>query len=136
VDTLDRQVQSLKILRATMIAAVAFYVVLGEFLMHPVARAVGPAAYVIVAIGASLLAIAYGVRNSMAAPVEEILRKDPEDMFAVIRWRSFTMLSLILCETVGLLGFMLRLLGGPPILAYAMYAISIAYLFMLAPRRP
>lgn len=136
MDTLDRQVQSLRITQSAMVVTVFILALLGEFVLHPSSHPLGTAAYVIVAISAPLLALAYGIRNSMVPPIEETLRRTPADMVALMRWRSYLTLSLMLCEGVGLLGFVLRLLGGPPILAFAMYAISVAYLFILAPKKP
>jgi hypothetical protein len=83
-----------------------------------------------------MLTFAYTARNSMVMPAAEQLRRNPNDPTLVMRWRSGVVIVMTLCEGVGLMGFVLRILGGPPIVAIVMYAISLGYLIMLAPKRP
>jgi hypothetical protein len=115
---------------------VVIYGVLGEFVLRPQARALGSTALILVVIASSMLTFAYTAHNSTVRPAEERVRRNPNDPAAVMRWRSGVLITMMLCEGVGLLGFVLRILGGQPIVAIVMYAISLAYLIMLAPKRP
>ncbi|HEX8925492.1 MAG TPA: hypothetical protein VF786_06840 [Terriglobales bacterium] len=136
MNLLERTLQSLKMIHMGMLAAVVVYGVLGEFVLHPQPRGLGSTALILVVIASSALTFAYTARNSMVLPAEEQVRRSPNDSAAVMRWRSGVLITMMLCEAVGLLGFILRVLGGPPIVAIVMYAISLGYLIMLAPKRP
>ncbi len=136
MNLLERTLQSLKLIHTGMISAIVIYGIVGEFVLHPQPRGLGSIALILVVIASSMLTFAYTARNSMVLPAEEQLRRNPNDPGAIMRWRSGVLITIMLSEGVGLLGFVLRILGGPPIVAIVMYAISLGYLIMLAPKRP
>ena len=136
MNLLERTVQSLKLIHMGMISAVVVYGIVGEFVLHPQPRGLGSVPLILVVIASSMLTFGYTIRTSMVLPAEEQVRRDPDNPAVVMRWRSGVLISIMLCEGVGLLGFVLRILGGPPIVAIVMYAISLGYLIMLAPKQP
>ena len=136
MNLLERTLQSLKLIHMGMISAVIIYGIFGEFVLHPQPRGLGSIPLILVVIASSMLTFAYTARSSMVLPAEEQVRRAPDDSTSVMRWRSGVLITIMLCEGVGLLGFVLRILGGPPIVAIVMYAISLGYLIMLAPKKP
>ena len=52
------------------------------------------------------------------------------------RWSRNNLIMQSLCAAVGLLGFAMQLLGAATPIALTLYAIAIAYLFLLRPIRP
>ncbi|HVP63458.1 MAG TPA: hypothetical protein VMT82_01105 [candidate division Zixibacteria bacterium] len=136
MNLLERTLQSLKLIHMGMLASVVIYGILGEFVLHPQPRALGSTALILVVIASSMLTFGYTARNSMVLPAEEQLRRNPNDPTLVMRWRSGVVIVMTLFEAVGLIGFVLRVLGGSPIVSILMYAISLGYLIMLGPRRP
>jgi uncharacterized membrane protein YfcA len=135
MNLLERTLQSLKLIHMGMLASIVIYGILGEFVLRPQPRGLG-SALILVVIASSMLTFAYTARNSMVLPAAEQLRRDPDNPMLVMRWRTGVVIVMTLCEGVGLIGFVLRILGGPPIVAIVMYAISLGYLIMLAPKRP
>jgi hypothetical protein len=136
MNLLERTLQSLKLIHLGMISAVVVYAIVGEFVLRPQTRGLGSIPLILVVVASSMLTFAYTARNSTVLPAEEQLRRNPDDSTAVMRWRTGVLITIMLCEGVGLLGFVLRILGGPPIVAIVMYAISLGYLLMLAPKKP
>jgi len=68
----------------------------------------------------TLLTFAYTVRNAMVLPSLAELRR----------------IVQCLCAVVGLLGFAMQLLGAATPIALTLYAIAVAYLFLLRPVKP
>ena len=52
------------------------------------------------------------------------------------RWSRNNLIVLALCGAVGLMGFAMQLLGAATSIAFTLYIIAIAYLFLLRPAKP
>jgi hypothetical protein len=64
------------------------------------------------------------------------LRRNPRDAQALSRWSRNTLIVQSLCAAVGLIGFALQLLGASTVIPFTLYAIAVAYLFLLRPIKP
>jgi hypothetical protein len=84
----------------------------------------------------TLLTFAYTIRNSMVLPSLADLRRNPSDPKLLKRWSRNNLIMQSLCAGVGLLGFAMQLLGAATPIALTLYAIAVAYLFLLRPLRP
>jgi F0F1-type ATP synthase membrane subunit c/vacuolar-type H+-ATPase subunit K len=81
------------------------------------------------ALGAAMI-----FRNRLIQPASETLRSNPEDKSAAAQWQRGVILSLVFCETVAILGFALRLTGGPWNICGIFYAIGMFFLLAWWPR--
>jgi hypothetical protein len=84
----------------------------------------------------TLLTFAYTVRNAMVLPSLAELRRNPRDAALLKRWSRNNLIVQCLCAVVGLLGFAMQLLGAATPIALTLYAIAVAYLFLLRPVKP
>ncbi len=69
----------------------------------------------------------------MVLPSLAELRRNPRDPKLLKRWSRNNLIMQSLCAAVGLLGFAMQLLGAATPIALTLYAIAIAYLFLLRP---
>jgi hypothetical protein len=92
--------------------------------------------FVPVIFSTSLLVFAYTIRNSMVLPSLEELRRNPRGPKVLSRWSRNNLIVLCLCGAVGLMGFATQLLGATAPISLTLYAIAIAYLFLLQPAKP
>jgi hypothetical protein len=82
----------------------------------------------------SALGAAMFFRNRLIQAASETLRNNPEDKSATAQWQRGVILSLVLCETVALLGFALRLTGAPWNICGIFYAVGIFFMLAWWPR--
>jgi len=87
-----------------------------------------------IALTILLVGIAMVFRVRMVGPAAETLRLRPEDAQMLTRWRTGSLVSLVLCEAVGLYGFALRVLGGEFLLSAPFYAVAILLMLVWRPR--
>jgi disulfide bond formation protein DsbB len=87
-------------------------------------------------LSTSLLTFAFTIRNSMVLPSLSELRRNPRDAKVLGRWSRNNLIVQSLCAAVGLIGFGLQLLGASTIIPFTLYAIAVAYLFLLRPVKP
>jgi len=98
--------------------------------------AIGNRTFVPIILSTTLLVFAYSLRTSMVLPSLEELRRNPSDPKALGRWSRNNLIVQCLCGAVGLMGFATQLLGTPSLISLTIYAIAIAYLFLLKPAKP
>jgi heme A synthase len=98
--------------------------------------AIGNRTFVPIILSTSLIVFAYSLRTSMVLPSLEELRRNPRDPKALSRWSRNNLIVLCLCGAVGIMGFATQLLGAPAPISLSIYAIAIAYLFLLRPAKP
>jgi hypothetical protein len=72
----------------------------------------------------------------MVLPALAELRRDPRNAQLLGRWSRNNLIVLALCGAVGLMGFAMQLLGAATSIAFTLYIIAIAYLFLLRPAKP
>src|SRR5262245_33579638 len=134
---MDRQLRTLRIIHAAMVAAAILYVALAEFVLHRSDKKIGTAAYSMVAILAAVVASAvFKVRDQFLRQPSEILRMQPDDIGALGRWRVGYVLLLSMAEAIVLYGLLARFMGASWQGAAPFYVMGIALLFAFYPRRP
>lgn len=96
----------------------------------------GNRTYLPVIFATTVLTLAYTLRNSLVLPSLGELRRNPHNAVALARWHRNSVIVMALCAAMGLLGLALQLFGAAVPIVLVMYAIAIAYLFLLGPLRP
>ncbi len=127
---------SLQRTQRALVGMLAVSAVLGMTLFRARQAMLSTRLYLPMILATSLLTFAYTIRNSMVLPSLAELRRNPRDPKLLKRWSRNNLIVLSLCAAVGLTGFALQLLGAATPLALTLYAIAVAYLFLLRPLRP
>jgi hypothetical protein len=83
-----------------------------------------------------VLTFAYSARNQFVLPALEELRRNPRDPRRLEIWRKATLRVQGMCAMVGLAGFAAQAMGAATAVSLILYAIAIAYLFLLRPEHP
>jgi hypothetical protein len=110
--------------------------ILGMTVFHGPSGTLGYKTFLPVILSTSLLTFAYTIRNSMVLPSLADLRRNPRDTKALKRWGRYSLIVQCLCAAVGLMGFAMQLWGAATLIAFTLYAIAAAYLYLLRPVRP
>jgi hypothetical protein len=110
--------------------------VLGMTVFQGQPGTLGSRTFLPIIFSTTLLTFAYTIRNSMVLPSLADLRRNPRDEKILKRWSRNNLIVQCLCAAVGLLGFAMQLLGASTPIPLTMYAIAIAYLFLLRPVKP
>ncbi len=127
---------SLQRTQRALVGMLAVCAVLGMTIFRAKRAMLGTHLYLPMILATSLLTFAYTLRNSMVLPSLAELRRNPRDPKLLKRWSRNNLIVLSFCAAVGLTGFALQLLGAATPLALTLYAIAVAYLFLLRPLRP
>ncbi|HVO62835.1 MAG TPA: hypothetical protein VMT53_18010 [Terriglobales bacterium] len=75
-------------------------------------------------------------RRMMVDKAAAALGSQPQDSSALARWRGGTIVTLVLCESVALFGFVLRMLGFSLSQAGTFYLAALVLMVFFLPRRP
>jgi disulfide bond formation protein DsbB len=110
--------------------------VLGMTVFKGPSGTLGNRTFLPVILSTTLLTFAYTIRNSMVLPSLAELRRNPRDAKVLKRWSRNNLIVQSLCAVVGLLGFAMQLMGAAMPIALTLYAIAVAYLFLLRPLKP
>jgi len=119
-----------------LVAMLALCAVLGFTVFRGRPGTLGNRTYLPIIAATSLLTFAYTIRNSMVLPALAELRRNPRDPKLLQRWSRNNLIVQSLVAAVGLIGFAVQLLGAATPIALTLYAIAIAYLFLLRPLKP
>lgn len=123
-----------RILHAVMLFTMFLYAVIGEKL-GPVPSPLQPTFYrAFVVLAAALVLVTLVLRSRILGPAIEGLKLRPEDPVAWTRWRIGNIVTFVLCESVALFGFALRMLGGKLAASLPFYAAAILLMLIWAPR--
>jgi hypothetical protein len=76
------------------------------------------------------------VRTKTIQSALDLLQTQPDDMSALNLWRSGSILSYVVAESVLLFGFSLRIFGGTLALSAPFYIVAAVLMPFLRPRRP
>jgi hypothetical protein len=131
---IELNVRQTRILHAVMLFSMFLYAVVGEK-MGPAASPLQPSFYrAFVVLAAALVGVALILRSRILMPAVEALKAHPDDPVAWTRWRFGNILTFVLCESVALFGFALRMLGGNLAASLPFYAAAILLMLIWAPR--
>ena len=118
-----------------MAGSVAMYAVVGEVVgnSHPTAGTVFHALSLvsIIIVGAILV-----VRRTLVLLPERLLAEHPGDTTTLSRWKEGYLFLYALCETLGLFGLVLRLIGFSFTHVWGFYLSAFALLLLFSPRVP
>jgi len=136
MSALPDQLRSLRIIYAIMFAMLPVYACLGEFLGSK-----GPGVDATLEIGCAvcgmvIAAVAIFFRRKTSESAGQVLRSDPENQQALTRWRSGQIVSFVLAESIVLLGFAQRFLGGPVKVAILYYFVAGVLFLLFRPSEP
>jgi hypothetical protein len=78
--------------------------------------------------------IALGLRGKYFGPAESAVLEKPADMDAVMRWRKWTITSLVFAYSLGIYGFALAMYGAQRVEFLLFFGVSIVLLLLWTPR--
>lgn len=117
-----------------MLFAIFLYAVVGERI-GPAPSLLQPTFYrAFVGLAAALIAVALFLRLRILATAIEGIKARPDDTVAWARWRVGHILTFVLCESVALIGFALRLHGGRLVASLPFYAVAVLLMLLWTPR--
>jgi hypothetical protein len=94
-----------------------------------------PILYVFYAIAVADALVAWVMRRRLAGRAEEILRSNPEDATALIKWLKGQIVPLPMALGLGFLGVMARVLGAAPLSVAPFYLLAAIVLFATRPEQ-
>lgn len=134
--TPENNMRAVRILHAVIFCTILLLVYIAEMFFHHEARDVRLAWIGFLANGLMILTLALFFRLKMLQPAVETLQKNPDDQAALARWRTGNIISFVLTESIVLLGFALRFIGGTTVQSLPFYTIGVALMLLWWPRRP
>lgn len=127
------QFRSIRIVHRIMLVGVVLYAFTAERLAMPPSRLSLPMALGLGIVAIVVAAIAFGYRMKLLPSAIEALRRNPQDVQALYRWRQAHIVTMVLLVSVALFGFVLRFMGGSFWVALPFYFASISLLLLWAP---
>jgi hypothetical protein len=132
--TREKQFRGVRMMHRIMLAAVLLYALLAERLVKS-ARGLPLTMTLSFGMMAIVIAlIALGYRKKMLSSAVEALRRNPQDVQALFRWRQAHILVMVLLLSMALLGFALRFVGASFRAVLPFYFFSFALLLIWSPR--
>ncbi len=131
---IESVVRQMRMLHWGLLVSLVLYVVVGEKLGPAEARGPEHLARAFIPLLILTAGVAAVIRQRMVRPAEEALQLRPDDLAALGRWRSGSLISYVLCEAVALYGFVLRMLGQTLWQAGPFYAVAILLMLVWTPR--
>jgi hypothetical protein len=117
-----------------------FTVVLYVYMMHIVQRTAETVTPVIFWPLAGMAALAwfaaYSLRMRKLSPIVSRLREAPDDASAVARWRSWSIVSVTMLESIVLFGFAVYMLGGTISQVAPFIVIAFVTMVFWLPKHP
>ncbi|MGB8542060.1 MAG: hypothetical protein WCD49_10545 [Candidatus Acidiferrales bacterium] len=129
--------RALRTVHFVLLASILLYIWAGEKVIRHNQQVPGRAfstAFGLFAAATSVAALV--VRTKTIQPALDLLQTQPNDTSALNRWRSGSILSYVLAESVVLFGFSLRIFGGTLALSAPFYIAAIVLMIFLRPQRP
>jgi hypothetical protein len=136
VPKLDGSLRTIRIIYAVLLFAALNYIFIPESLFHFKPRDVHVIWVGFLVNGLLIVGLALFFWMKLVSTAAETLRTNPEDQFALGRWRAGNILSCVLAESIVLLGFSLRFIGGTSLQSLPFYFTGVAMMILCFPRRP
>jgi F0F1-type ATP synthase membrane subunit c/vacuolar-type H+-ATPase subunit K len=133
--SLEDTVRVTRLIHVALTGSIPLYALLGE-LVGAAPRDVEMIFYVLLGLAASDAVALLVLRARFVQPAAEALRTRPSDATELNRWMTGQVISFVLCETVGIFGLLVRVLGGTWQQAAVFYAVSFFGMLALIPRNP
>ena len=122
--------RSLRTMHAVLLVSVLLYALIGEHVEHQAFTGNQRALSAMTALAGLVVLLAAVLRKRMVGPSKDVLRKEPNDVRALARWRFGTLISLVLCEALAMIGFVVRFLGYP-LQQAALFYVAAGVLMMV-----
>ena len=134
---MDLAVRLVRQIQIAMLVSIALYAVVGETLARTLAH--NPAntlfhAFSLISI--SLVGATVVVRRTLVLPSEALLKERSDDSVAVARWRTGYLCLYVMCESLGLFGLILRIMGFTLGNVWGFYLGGFLLLLLYSPRAP
>jgi hypothetical protein len=126
----------LRILYAVLIFSMVLDVIVAEKFGHHEATLNSLFPWCLVAVGVALLGTVFWARTTFIRPALERLRLKSDDLASLLKWRTGAILTAVLFESLVLLGFALRFIGGTRLQSAPFYVAGIGLMLLFWPRRP
>jgi len=123
-----------RILHAVFLLTMFLYIVVLRLIKTPDQTVPPGIVLTFILVAFSDVGIALFIRSRKVRASEEKLRTQPNDPGALNQWRVGMIISFVLAETIGLLGFVLKFLGAEWKIAGAFFAFAILLLLAWMPR--
>ena len=122
--------------RIFLLISLVAYAFLGEWLPHTAKAGNTLVLNSVSVLSLAIIVVMMVARRLTITPAAQILAADPENRAALTRWQKGQMLTLVLCEAVGLYGLVLRFLGFGFRQVAPFYFVAIALMLYFSPRAP
>ncbi len=135
---MNNTLQQVRILHAVFVTTWFLFVVVAQFFLPPGGQSTNLPPLFPMVVGAvviSEIGLAFFLRARYIGGAETILRGNPDDPAAIVKWRTGNLLSFCLAESVTLFGLMQKALGFDWKVAGTFYAVGLLLLILWAPRR-
>jgi hypothetical protein len=133
---MNASLKHLRIVHLALLASLGMYVLIGERIAKE-PRTLDPTVFKSIAVLAFVTAaIVLFLRMQPLSTAGEQLRLESSDVAALRRWHFLHFLSFALCESIGLYGIVLRVMGAALSQAAPFYAGAILLMLLSTPRRP
>lgn len=133
---MDAALKLARMVHAAMLIALILYVFLGEWVPHPPRTPSSVLFYVVTVLAIAMIGVMFVMRRANVVPAEQTLSAEPGNSAALQRWRLGQMVTLALCESLGLYGLVLRFLGFTLSQVLPFYVVSLVLLLYFRPRLP
>jgi hypothetical protein len=136
MSSMDAALKILRMIQVALISSVVLYIVVGEIAgkRQPVGNS--SIAIAIAGLAATTVVIVVMLRRAMLMPAAMVLSTNGGVGSAITRWQAANIVVLALCESIGVYGLVLRLLGFTLIQAMPFYLAAILMMLYFGPRRP
>jgi hypothetical protein len=126
--------RNVRILHAIFLLTMFLYIVILRLIKTPDQTVPAGIVLAFAVVAFSDVGIAMFIRSRKVRASEEKLRTQPNDAGALNQWRAGMIVSFVLAETIGLLGFVLKFIGAEWRIAGAFFAFAILLLLAWMPQ--
>jgi hypothetical protein len=119
--------------QTALLAAIALYALTAERLTGNINREPFLFAWSVSAYALGTVITSLFLRRRFLFSANEELRRDPHNEKGLSRWRMATISSMVLAMSIGLYGFMLRVMGYARTVEWPFFFVSVALLLLWRP---
>ena len=128
--------RTLRVIQWAMLASIVFYAVLPEVVSLPKRIGNPSVSYMFSTLAVAIVGVIFVVRRSLVLRSAESLAAHPDDPLALGPWRAGYIITFALCESLALLGVILRFIGFDRQQSLPFYVGGFVLLLFFAPREP
>jgi hypothetical protein len=133
--TIDGVERIARLVHIAMLASIVMIIAIVEGFLRPSLGQVNRILYMaLIGIAIVVLNSIYLLRDKYVVQSQQILCSEPTNQAALQRWSTGYLITFALCESIALYGIVLRVLGGAPIVCFALYCVSLYTLLLNRPK--